>query len=39
VPQQVADAMGDDAGFAAPRPGQNQQRAVDVLDGLTLGGR
>ena len=38
VPQQVGDAVRDDAGLAAAGPGQDQQRPVDVLDGLALGG-
>ena len=29
--------MGDDPGLAAARPGQDQQRAVEVQDGLALG--
>ena len=33
---QVGDAVGDDAGLAAARPGHDQQRPVDGLDGLFL---
>ena len=37
LPEQVGHAMGDDTGLAAPRAGQDQQRAVDVLHCLALG--
>ncbi len=33
---EVGDAVGDDAGLAGAGPGEDQQRAVRVLDGLTL---
>ena len=36
--QQVGDAMRDHARLAAARPGQNQQRAIDMLHRLELGG-
>jgi hypothetical protein len=32
----VGDAVSDDAGFAAARSGQNQQRAFGAGDGFTL---
>jgi hypothetical protein len=40
--QQMGDTVGDDAGFAAARSRQNEQRALDVLDrgalfGIELG--
>ena len=35
---EVGDAVRDDARFAAARPGQDQQRALGVLDGILLGG-
>ncbi len=34
----VGDAVGNDAGLAAARPGEYQYRAVNSLDGLSLGG-
>ena len=34
--EQVGDAVGDDAGLAAARPGQHQQRPVAVRHGLAL---
>ena len=35
-PYHVGDAMRDDAGLAAARPGEDEQRPVDGLDGLEL---
>ena len=35
---QVSDTVGDDPGFAAAGPGNNQQRAVDSLDSVLLRG-
>ncbi len=35
---QVSDAVGDDAGLAAARPGEDKHRAVDGFDGFFLGG-
>ena len=35
--QQSGDAMGDHAGLSAARPGQDQQGAFDVQNGLALG--
>ncbi len=35
--QQPGDAMGDDPRLAAARPGQDQQRALEVQDRLALG--
>ena len=35
--QQPGDAMRDDAGLAAARPGQDQQRPFEMCDGLALG--
>ena len=37
-PQQVGDPPGDDPRLARARAGQDQQRPVDVGDGLALGG-
>ena len=37
--EQVGHPAGDDARLARTRPGQDQQRAVDVGDRLALGGR
>ena len=37
VPDQVGDPVGDDAGLAAPRPGEDEERTLDVGDGLPLG--
>jgi hypothetical protein len=34
--EQVRNALGDDACFARPRAGENQQRALDVQDGVAL---
>ena len=36
VREQVGDAVGDDAGLAAARPGEHQQRPVAVEHGLAL---
>ena len=35
-PRQVSDAVGDDAGFAAARPGHNQQRPLRMQHGVYL---
>ena len=37
-PHQVGDAMGDYPGFATTRPGDDEDGAVNGLDGLPLGG-
>ena len=36
--EHVGDPPGDDPGLARPGAGQDQERAVDVGDGLALGG-
>ena len=35
--EQIEDAAGDDAGFAAARPGDHEQGALEMRDGLLLG--
>ena len=35
---EVGDAVGDDAGLAGPRPGEDEERAGGAGDGLSLGG-
>ena len=37
--QEPGDAAGDDARLAAAGPGQDQQRALEMRDGVLLGGR
>ena len=39
LPQQVGDPAGDDAGLPRAGAGQDEERAVHVLDGFALGGR
>ncbi len=36
--EETSDAVGDDAGLPAPRPGQDQERPLGMADRLPLGG-